>query len=484
MQMDRNLSLMTDMYQLTMAQGYFKSGTHKKQAVFNMFYRKNPCEGGYSIFAGLEQAIHYIKNFSLDQDDVDYLLEQGFNEEFVEYLRNINMDLTVEAVKEGSVIFPYEPLIQVKGDILKCQIIETAILTIVNHQILIATKASRIKNAARGRKVLEFGLRRAQGPDGGIYGARASYIGGFDATSNMKAGQMFGIPVSGTMAHSWVMSYDTELEAFRAYANEFPKKAILLVDTYDTLKSGVPNAIKVFNEMRAKDPSFRLDGQFGIRIDSGDLAYLSREARRMFDEAGFKDALISASNDLEEHTITSLFEQDARIDLFGVGTKNIVSDGCPALGGVYKLVELEGVPKIKVSENIEKITNPGTKTFFRLLDKDGMIIADYISLQETFGADNLAFSNSLELMDETHSWKHMTLEAGAYTAKQMLHTIMYQGDMKYEFPTLKEVRKYCDDQKLSLWSQYKRFANPPKMKVNLSNNLYDLKKRLLYEAKA
>ena len=375
--------MLTDLYQLTMMYGYTKAKKADQVVAFDLFFRKNSGESAYAIAAGLEQVIEYIENIKFTEEDLDYLRSlKIFDEEFLDRLKNFKFTGDIDAVPEGTVVFPYEPLIRVKAPIFEAQLIETAMLNIVNHQTLIATKASRIVHAAQGGAVLEFGLRRAQGPDAGIYGARASIIGGCTATSNVMAGRMFDIPVSGTHGHSWVMSFDSELEAFRAYARAFPENCLLLVDTYDTLRSGVPNAITVFKELREKGYE-----PLGIRLDSGDLAYLSKKARKMLDEAGFPNAKIVASSDLDEETILHIRSQGAAIDVWGVGTALITSKDCPALGGVYKLVaeEKDGkmIPKIKISENPAKITNPGFKKVVRLYDKDtDKAIADLIMLDD------------------------------------------------------------------------------------------------------
>ena len=383
----RNLSLLTDLYQLTMLQGYFREKQANETVIFDMFFRSNPNSGGYSVCAGLEQVIEYIEGLHFTDEDINYLRTLGlFGDDFLSYLSDFKFTGDIYAIPEGSVIFPKEPIMKIVAPIMEAQLIETAILNIINHQSLIATKASRVVFAANGDTVLEFGLRRAQGPDAGIYGARAAMIAGCFATSNVLAGQMFDVPVRGTHAHSWVMSFSDELTAFRKYANLYPNACILLVDTYDTLRSGVPNAIKVFNEMKEKGIELK---NYGIRLDSGDLAYLSKKARQLLDNAGFKDAVISASNDLDENLISSLKLQSAKISSWGVGTHLITSKDCPAFGGVYKLSAVYESDKkafkakIKLSENAEKNTNPGNKKIYRIYDKDTKkIIADLICLVE------------------------------------------------------------------------------------------------------
>jgi nicotinate phosphoribosyltransferase len=470
----RNLTLLTDLYQLTMMYGYWKTGMKNDVAVFDMFYRK-PCESmNYAIMAGVEQLIDYVNNLYFDEEALAYLRSLNlFEEGFLEELRSFRFTGDIQAVPEGTIVFPGEPLVRVMAPIFEAQLIETTLLNIINHQTLIATKTSRIVQAAEGGSILEFGLRRAQGPDAGIYGARASVIGGADATSDVLAGQMFGIPVRGTHAHSWVMSFPTELEAFRAYAMCFPKACLLLVDTYDTLKSGVPNAIKVFKELRAEgyEPN-------GIRLDSGDLAYLTREARRMLDEAGFPKAKICASGDLDETLIRDLLLQGAKIDIWGVGTKLITSMDCPALGGVYKLsARMENgsfAPKIKISENPAKVTNPGVKKLLRLYDnKTEKAIADLIALEsEVFDA-----SKPLTIFDPVDTWKMMTLTD--YRVRSLQVPLFKGGVQVYQSPSLKEIQAYHFREMDTFWDQYKRNLNPHIYKVDLSDGLWMLKQSML-----
>jgi nicotinate phosphoribosyltransferase len=470
----RNLTLLTDLYQLTMMYGYWKEGMKNDIAVFDMFYRKT-CESmNYATMAGLEQLIDYINNLKFDDDAIDYLRSLGlFDESFLDELRTFQFTGDIQAVPEGTMVFPGEPLIRVTAPIFEAQLIETALLNIINHQTLIAAKTSRIVQAAKGGSILEFGLRRAQGPDAGVYGARASVIGGADATSNVLAGQMFGIPVRGTHAHSWVMSFPTELEAFRAYAKNFPSACLLLVDTYDTLKSGMPNAIKVFKELRAQGHE-----PMGIRLDSGDLAYLTREARKMMDDAGFPDAKICASGDLDETLIRDLLLQGARIDIWGVGTKLITSMDCPALGGVYKLsARMEGdsfVPKIKISENPAKLTNPGIKKLLRLYDKKtGKAIADLIALEsETFDE-----TKPLTIFDPIDTWKNMTLTD--YRIRNLHTQIFKDGKQVYKTPSLDEIKAYHFEEMDTFWDQYKRNLNPHIYKIDLSDGLWMLKQSML-----
>ena len=476
----RNLTLMTDLYQLTMMQGYYEKG-QDETVVFDMFFRSNPCGNGYSVCAGLEQVIDYIKNLHFTYDDVDYLRSLGiFSEDFLHYLSGFHFSGDIYAIPEGTVVFPKEPLIKVVAPIMEAQLIETAILNIVNHQSLIATKASRVVHAAAGDGVMEFGLRRAQGPDAGLYGARAAMIGGCIATSNVLAGEMFDVPVRGTHAHSWVMSFPDEYTAFKTYASLYPNACTLLVDTYDTIKSGVPNAIKVFTEMREAGIEMK---NYGIRLDSGDLAYLSKKARKMLDEAGFEDAVIAASNDLDEHLIRSLKNQGAQITSWGVGTNLITSKDCPSFGGVYKLAAIKQtdgsfVSKIKLSENIEKITNPGNKTVYRIYDNEtGKMRADLICfVDETFDENE-----DLLLFDPAATWKKTLLEAGTYTMREILTPVFINGECVYESPSVTEIAAYCKQEKETLWDETKRLSNPHRVYVDLSQKLYDEKQRLLNE---
>ena len=410
----RNLTMMTDLYQLTMMYGYFKTGMRDNLATFDMFYRSKDATTHYAIMAGLEQLIEYLENLRFDEESLRYLRGLGiFDEDFLDELRNFEFHGDVYAVPEGTIVFPGEPLIRVTAPIFEAQLVETALLNIINHQTLIATKASRVVQAAEGGTVMEFGLRRAQGPDAGIYGARAAIIGGCKSTSNVLTGQMYNIPIAGTHAHSWVMSFPDEITAFRKYAEMFPTSCLLLVDTYDTLKSGVPNAIQVFDELRAQGHE-----PVGIRLDSGDLAYLSREARKMLDAAGYPNTIICASGDLDENLIRDLKLQGACIDTWGVGTKLITSEDCPSLGGVYKMsaetVDGRVIPKIKISENPVKITNPGVKKLWRIYDnKTGKATADLIALDyETFDT-----TRPLTIYDPVNTWKSMTLTD--YTMKEL-----------------------------------------------------------------
>ena len=477
--MGRSLTLLTDLYELTMMQGYFKTGLNDT-VVFDMFYRKNPSNGGYAIACGLEQVIDYIKNLKFTYEDIDYLRNLGmFDEDFLTYLSSFHFSGDIYAIPEGTVVFPKEPLVKVIAPVMEAQLVETAILNIVNHQSLIATKASRVAFAAKGDGIMEFGLRRAQGPDAGIYGARAAVIGGCVGTSCVLTGQMWDIPVKGTHAHSWIMSFPDEYTAFKTYANLYPKACILLVDTYDTLHSGVPNAIKVFKEMR--EAGIELS-YYGIRLDSGDLAYLSKKARKMLDEAGFTDAVISASSDLDEYLIDSLKTQGAQITSWGVGTNLITSKDCPAFGGVYKLAAIynsetgEYIPKIKLSENTAKITNPGNKTVFRLYDKEnGKLKADLIALAD----EKIDESKDLLIFDPIETWKKANLEAGTFTVRELLVPIFEKGICVYNSPEVMEIKEYCSKELDTLWDETRRFMNPHEVYVDLSDKLYDMKKNLL-----
>lgn len=476
--MSRNLTLLTDLYELTMMQGYFERGD-SETVVFDMFFRSNPNQNGYSIAAGLEQVIDYIKGLNFTYDDVSYLRSlKIFSDDFLHYLSGFHFSGDIYAIPEGTVVFPKEPLIKVVAPIMEAQLIETAILNIINHQSLIATKAARVVHAAAGDGVMEFGLRRAQGPDAGLYGARAAMIGGCIATSNVLAGELFDVPVRGTHAHSWVMSFPDEYTAFKTYANLYPNACTLLVDTYDTIKSGVPNAIKVFTEMREAGIELR---NYGIRLDSGDLAYLSKKARKMLDEAGFENAVISASNDLDEHLIHSLKVQGAKITSWGVGTHLITSKDCPSFGGVYKLAAIKQEDgtfesKIKLSENTEKITNPGNKTVYRIYDKEtGKMRADLICFADEVFDEN----EDLMLFDPNATWKKTLLEAGTYTMRELLKPVFIKGECFYESPSVMEIAAYCKEEKETLWDETKRLANPHRVYVDLSQKLYDEKQRLL-----
>lgn len=469
--MQRNLTMMTDLYQLTMMNGYFVNGTYRHTAVFDVFFRQKG-QINYAISAGLGQAVDYIENLKFSGEDIDYLRSlKQFDERFLDYLRSFRFTGDIYSVVEGELVFPNEPTLIVRAPMIEAQFVETAILNIVNHQTLIATKASRIVRAAAGKKVVEFGLRRAQGPDAGIYGARASIIGGCSGTSNVLTGKMFDVDIKGTHSHSWVMSYKTELDAFRAFAEIYPDNCLLLVDTYDSLRSGVPNAITVFKELKAKGHK-----PVGIRLDSGDIAYLSKKARKMLDEAGFPDAIIFASNDIDENVLQQLNIQGAKTDVYGVGTKLITSEDMPSLGGVYKLAQIERdgeeYPVMKFSDSAEKITNPGFKTLYRIYEKDtGKAFADLIALEGE------KLPTPLTLTHETERWKSTTLEN--YEARKMLVPIYSGGKLVYKCPTLAESVSYREKEMDRFWDEYKRLSNPHVYKVDLSDGLYELKQKLL-----
>lgn len=470
----RNLTMLTDFYEITMANGYFKNNFKDTIAYFDMFYRKVPDGGGFVIAAGLEQLVDYLANLTFDKDDIEYLRSKGFGEDFLDYLANFKFVCDVWAVPEGTPVFPGEPIVKVKGPVIQAQFIETMILLCINHQSLIATKANRICRAAGDKTVMEFGSRRAQGADGAIYGARAAYIGGCVGTACTISDEMFGVPALGTMAHSWVQLFDSELEAFTAYAKEYPDSCTLLVDTYNTLKSGIPNAIKVFDEVlkpMGKRPK-------GIRIDSGDIAYLSRKARKMLDEAGYPDCSIVASNSLDEYIIRDMLMQGAKVDSFGVGERLITSSSSPMLGGVYKLcgVQKDGkvIPKIKLSENVAKITTPGNKRAYRLYDKEtGKAIADLITLADETVDD----SKPYELFDPDFTWKRKTVTD--FVARELLEPVFDKGKCVFSRKSAKEIREYCKQQVETLWDEVTRFENPHNYYVDLSQPLWDLKHDLL-----
>lgn len=470
----RNLTLLTDLYQLTMGQGYFNEGKHEQRAVFDVFFRPNRLIT-YSVAAGMEQAAQYLENLHFDESDIAYLRSlEMFSEEYLSYLAKLRFTGDVRAVREGEIVFPYEPIVTVSAPMLEAQLVETALLTFINHQTLIASKAAKIC-AAAGGGVMEFGLRRAQGADAGVYGARAAMIGGCVGTSNVYAGKLFHVPVSGTMAHSWVMNFPSEVEAFRAYAECFPDNCLLLVDTYDTLRSGVPNAITVFRELRKKGYEPK-----GIRLDSGDLAYLSKKAREMLDEAGFENAIICASGDLDETLIRSLKEQGARIDTWGVGTKLITSADMPALGGVYKLAAVyengKEIPKIKLSDTTEKITNPGVKEVLRIYDAaTDKAIADYI----VRAGERVDTSKPLTIFHPVDTWKRMTIEN--FRVRDLREDLFRGGKRVAPERTLAEIAAYRKSEMSRFWEEYLRQDMPHIYKVDLSDALYGLKQELVEE---
>ena len=478
---DNNLTMLTDLYQLTMMQGYYMYGKTDKVSVFDLFFRENPFHAAFSVTAGLDQLIEYIKNLHFGYDDIAYLESTGiFDEEFLRYLRGFKFTGEIYAIPEGSVVFPGEPLVRVKAPLIEAQLIETTMLCLINHQSLIASKAVRVNWAAKGDPVMEFGLRRAQGPDAGTLGARAAVIGGCVGTSNVWCAQKFGVSPKGTHAHSWVMSFDSEIEAFRAYAKLFPDMCILLVDTYDTLGSGVPNAIKVFQEMKEAGVKSKV---YGIRLDSGDLAYLSKEARKMLDQAGFEDAIISASSDLDEFLIRDLKLQGSKISLWGVGTKLITAQDNPSFGGVYKLAAEEAEDgemraRIKLSDNPAKVTNPGYKKVLRIYDKaTGMLKADLIALEDEIYDEN----EELTIFDPNNTWKRMTFKGGSYTLREMLVPIFIDGKCVYNSPSVNQIRDYCKEEVEKLWPESRRLVNAQTIPVDLSKPLYDLKHEMLQQ---
>lgn len=477
--MSENLTLLTDLYELTMMQAYFKNKNKNEVVIFDVFYRENPFKSGYAICCGIEQAAEYVKNLKFENDDIEYLKSLNiFDLDFIDYLKGFKFSGDIYAIPEGSVIFPREPIVKVIAPIMEAQLVETAILNIINHQSLIATKASRVCYAAQGDNVMEFGLRRAQGPDAGIYGARAAIIGGCASTSNVLAGKLFDVPISGTHAHSWIMSFEDEYTAFKEYAKLYPDSCTLLVDTYDTLKSGVPNAIKVFKEMKEKGIELK---KYGIRLDSGDLAYLSKEARKMLDKAGFKDAVIAASNDLDENIIESLkLQQGAEITSWGVGTNLITAKDCPSFGGVYKLAAVmksgEFVPKIKLSENTEKITNPGNKKIIRIYEKaHKKIKADLICFDDEVFDENM----DMTIFDPKEPWKKTVLEAGTYTMRELMEPLFIKGKYVAKSKSVMEIRDYCIGELNTLWNEARRLVNPHNVYVDLSQKLYDVKMQML-----
>lgn len=466
-----------DMYELTMSNGYFDRGYGDTLAAFDVFYRNNPDHAGYAIFAGLEQIVEYIQNLHFEEEDIEYLRARKlFSEEFLEYLRNFRFRGDIYAMPEGTVMYPNEPIMTVVAPLIDAQLIETTVLLELNHQSLIATKTNRIVQAAGGKPVSDFGARRAHNVDAAVYGARAAYIGGAVGTATVLAGKMFQIPISGTMAHSWVMSFDQEFEAFQAYAQSYPDATVLLVDTYDVLRSGVPNAIRTAKEI-LEPLGKRLKG---IRLDSGDLAYLSKEARKMLDEAGLEDCMIVASNSLDEYTITSLNRQEAKIDSYGVGEKLITSSTTPVFGAVYKLVAIqkEGkfVPKIKISETAEKITNPGIKEIYRVYDKEGKAIADYLTIK----GEIIDTEHPVRYVDPVNYWKNRSFTD--CTFKPLQQQIFQEGKLVYDLPGLKEIRDYVRHQlDHEIWKEEQRFENSHPHYMDMSPDMFELKMSLLHE---
>ena len=471
-----NMTMLCDFYELTMGNGYFRNGYKDRITYFDVFFRKVPDEGGYAIAAGLEQLIDYIENLHFSEEDIAYLRGRNlFCEEFLDYLRDFRFTGDIYAIPEGTPVFPREPMVVVRAPSIEAQLIETFTLLTINHQSLIATKANRICRAAMGRTVLEFGSRRAQGADAAIVGARAAYIGGCAGTACTISDQLYGVPAGGTMAHAWVQMFDSEYEAFKTYCETYPTNATLLVDTYNTLKSGVPNAIRAFNEV------LRPMGitKCGIRLDSGDMAYLSQEARRMLDEAGWPECQISVSNSLDERLIQNLFLQGAQIDMFGVGERLITAKSEPVFGGVYKLTAVENekceiIPKIKCSENVEKITIPHFKKVYRLYNRDnGKAIADYMTVYD----ETVDESQPLMLFDPYATWK--TKNVCNFEARELLVPVFLKGKRVYQSPSLKEIQSYCKQQVDTLWDEIKRFDNPQTYYVDLSQKLWDIQQELL-----
>lgn len=475
-----NLTMLCDFYELTMGNGYFEKGYKDRICYFDVFFRQCPDHGGFAIAAGLEQIVDYIQNLHFTPEDIEYLRGRKlFSEAFLEYLSNFRFTGDIWAVPEGTPVFPKEPIMTIRAPAIEAQLMETFILLSINHQSLIATKANRVVRAAQGRTVLEFGSRRAQGADAAILGARAAYIGGCNGTACTISDQLFGVYAGGTMAHAWVQMFDTEYEAFKAYCEMYPNNATLLVDTYDTLKSGVPNAIRAFNEVLKPMGITRC----GIRLDSGDMAYLSRKARKMLDDAGWTECKISVSNSLDEYIIEDLLHQDAKIDMFGVGERLITAKSEPVFGGVYKLTAVENAdgtitPKIKISENTGKITNPHYKKLYRFYGNDtGKAIADYLCVYDEMIDD----SKDMEIFDPEATWKTKTVYD--FTAKELQVPIFKDGQLVYQCPSIDEIRSYCMDQVESLWDEVKRFDNPHTYYVDLSQKLWDIKYQLLKQKK-
>ncbi len=477
---ERNLSMLCDFYELTMGNGYYLNGFYRRNVYFDVFYRTVPDGGGFAIAAGLEQIVEYIRQLHFSPEDIEYLRGRGcFDEGFLAYLRDFRFTGDIYAVPEGTPVFPNEPILTVRAPAIEAQLIETYVLLAINHQSLIATKANRIVRAAQGRTVLEFGSRRAQGADGAVIGARAAYIGGVNGTACTLTDTMYGVPAGGTMAHAWVQMFDTEYEAFRTYCEMYPNNATLLVDTYNTLKSGVPNAIRAFKEVL--EP--RGVTNCAIRLDSGDISYLSKKARKMLDAAGLPNCRITASNSLDEYLIRDLMMQGAQVDVFGVGERLITSKSTPVFGGVYKLVAVESedgeiIPKIKVSENTAKITNPHFKRLYRLYDREsGKAIADELTLRD----EVIDETKPHTIFDPVATWK--TKELTDFTVRELQVPVFLSGEQVYELPSLREIREYCKQQVGTLWDEVKRFENPHTYYVDLSQKLWDVKRGLLDAAK-
>ena len=473
--MEKNLTMLMDFYEFTMANGFFEEGFEDKIAYFDVFFRKNPDDGGFAIMAGVEQVIDYLSDLHFTDEDIEFLRSKGlFSDGFLTYLKNFKFNCDVWAIPEGTPIFPGEPVLTVRGSIIQAQLIETMVLLLINHQSLIATKANRIVRAAQGRPVMEFGSRRAQGAEAAVLGARAAYIGGCTGTACALTDELYGVPALGTMAHSWIQMFDSEYEAFLSYAKTYPQSCTLLIDTYNVLKSGLPNAIKVFKEFLVPN-GYRPKG---VRIDSGDITYLSKKCRKMLDDAGFSDCAIVASNSLDEYIIRDMLLQGAKIDSFGVGERLITSKSAPVFGGVYKLVALEDnegniIPKIKISENVAKITTPGFKQVYRLYSSDtSKAIADVITLH-----DEVIDGSEYEIFDPEHTWKRKTVTD--FYARPLLKPIFKEGQKVYDCPGLDVLKEYCKMEVDGLWDEVKRFENPHMYYVDMSKKLWDLKQGML-----
>ena len=478
MDVKRNLTLLCDYYELTMANGYFRCGMGDRIVYFDVFYRNNPDNGGYAIVAGLEQIIEYIEALHFTDEDIEFLRAKNcFSEEFLEYLRNFKFTGDIWAIPEGTVVFPGEPLMTVRARAIEAQFIETYVLMMINHQSLIATKASRLARSAKGRAISEFGSRRAHGADAAILGARAAYIGGCGSTACAIADREYGVPATGTMAHSWVQMFDTEYEAFKTYCEIYPNNATLLVDTYNVLESGVPNAIRAFNEVLVPKGIKKC----AVRIDSGDVTYLTKKVRKMLDDAGFTECRIVISNSLDEYLIRELIRQGAEVDAFGVGERLITAKSDPVFGGVYKVCAVENAdgsitPKIKISENVGKITTPHFKKIYRLRDKEtGKAEADLLCVYDETVDD----TKPIELFDPQHTWKRKTLEN--FTAEELHVKIYESGKLIYQLPTIEEIKAHCEAEIEGMWDEVKRFNNPHNYYVDLSQKLWDIKHNMLAE---
>ena len=475
---ERNLTMLFDFYELTMANGYFKNGVGEQIAYFDMFFRKVPDNGGFAIMAGVQQLVEYLENLHFEEEEIEYLRTKGFGEEFLDYLRNFEFKCDIKCVREGTPIFPGEPIVTVKGPVIQAQFIETMVLLCINHQSLIATKANRVTRASQGRAVMEFGSRRAQGFDGAVLGARAAFIGGCVGTACTITDYMYSVPALGTMAHSWIQVFDNELEAFCAYAREYPDNCTLLIDTYNVMKSGLPNAIEAFKR-EVLPRGFRPKG---VRIDSGDITYLSKKIRKVLDEAGFEDCQIVASNSLDEYIIRDMLLQNAQVDSFGVGERLITASSNPVFGGVYKLaaVERDGeiIPKIKISENVSKITTPGVKEVWRLYDREsGKAFADVL----TVAGEEIDDTKPYEIFDPEHTWKRKTVTD--FKAVKILEPLFENGKFVGKNYSLDEIRNYCKEQVDMLWDEVKRFENPHTYYVDLSQKLWDEKQGLIAKHK-